>query len=96
MSETRGKQFSEWPLQTKIEFARRDDCLDRLVPSDLRLLLAENAAKDKALRSALSRMEEIRPWVEAVPSILGRQATLDLLDNEIKSLETLLGEVEDA
>jgi hypothetical protein len=39
------KTLSEWQ-----EFARRDDCLDRMVPSDLRLIVGKVAEAEKILR----------------------------------------------
>jgi hypothetical protein len=36
MTTIAGKTVVEW-----VEFARRDDCLDHMVPSDLRLLVGE-------------------------------------------------------
>lgn len=39
------KTLDEWQ-----QFARRDDCLDRMVPSDLRLILGKLAAATEALR----------------------------------------------
>ncbi|HHK5520593.1 hypothetical protein [Pseudomonas aeruginosa] len=39
-----------------MEFARRDDCLERIVPSDLRLLIGE---RDKAETEALALREEV-------------------------------------
>ncbi len=39
-----------------MEFARRDDCLERMVPSDLRLLIGE---RDKAETEALALREEV-------------------------------------
>ncbi|GLF57966.1 hypothetical protein VNPA152081_18220 [Pseudomonas aeruginosa] len=39
-----------------MEFARRDDCLERMVPSDLRLLISE---RDKAEAEAQALREEV-------------------------------------
>jgi hypothetical protein len=37
-----GKTLAEWE-----EFSRRDDCLDRMVPSDLRLLVREAISQEE-------------------------------------------------
>ncbi len=45
-----------------MEFARQDDCLDKMVPSDLRLLIGERealAAHAQAFYDALMRSENI-------------------------------------
>lgn len=50
-----------------MEFARRDDCLERMVPSDLRLLISE---RDKAEAEAQALREEVaalRARVVVVP-----------------------------
>lgn len=56
----------DWTLNDWTEFARRDDCLERMVPSDLRQLIgfaveqavkAELAGAEK-LNNALMNMEQ--------------------------------------
>ncbi|MGD8148102.1 hypothetical protein ACP9NB_31205 [Pseudomonas aeruginosa] len=52
-----------------MEFARRDDCLERMVPSDLRLLIGE---RDKAEAEAQALREELaalRARVVVLPSV---------------------------
>lgn len=41
-----GRNVEEWR-----EFAKRDDCLDQMVPSDLRLLLAVSDGYREALKT---------------------------------------------
>lgn len=68
-----GKTLSEWA-----EYARRDDCLDRMVPSDLRMLVASHrdadakiaaleaqvvTAREDALREAPERV-----WIDKTMS----------------------------
>lgn len=56
-----GKTLDQWK-----EFARRDDCLDQMVPSDLRQLLGEIVGGDEpamtkreALEKAYERMNSV-------------------------------------
>ena len=44
-------------LNITAEFAKKDDCLDRMIPSDLRLLVSE---RDAALRERDALREELR------------------------------------
>lgn len=59
------KTLSEWK-----EFARRDDCLERMVPSDLRLILmaieAEREACAQLAEASLMTNEDNDPWDNAV------------------------------
>ena len=43
--------LDEW-----IEFARRDDCLDQMAPSDLRQLVGTVVACDRFFREAMPKM----------------------------------------
>ena len=46
-------------MDITMEFARRDDCLDQMVPSDLRELLQEIAQLREALRDAVSLIDPL-------------------------------------
>ncbi|WP_236080515.1 hypothetical protein [Pseudomonas aeruginosa] len=73
-----------------MEFARRDDCLERMVPSDLRLLISERdkaEAEAQALREEVARAEQHR----------NDQADLIVsLRTEVAALRTKLAMAEDA
>ncbi|MES4685379.1 hypothetical protein ACSLV1_31940 [Pseudomonas aeruginosa] len=77
-----------------MEFARRDDCLERMVPSDLRLLISERDKaeaeaqalrdeRDSQQRGAIKAMEELaalRARVVVAPERLGTTTSQGLMD----------------
>ncbi|HGA2772970.1 TPA: hypothetical protein ACIR1N_006037 [Pseudomonas aeruginosa] len=66
-----------------MEFARRDDCLERMVPSDLRLLISE---RDKAEAEAQALREEVaalRARVVVVPERLTNGDSISRMLREI-------------
>ena len=67
-------------MNITIEFARRDDCLDKMVPSDLRVLVSERdalQAENKALQEGSDYVRrEYKKVVEA------GQALVDKLEDK--------------
>lgn len=64
-----GRTLVEW-----VEFSRRDDCLDRMVPSDLRVLIGEiyrqRTAATKAIEIIETTLHHQREKVTDAVSIL--------------------------
>ncbi|MFL3972084.1 hypothetical protein [Pseudomonas aeruginosa] len=53
-----------------MEFARRDDCLERMVPSDLRLLISERDAALARVAELESKLSDTQPYKQH-PQIVG-------------------------
>jgi len=51
-------------IEGLIEFARRDDCLDSMVPSDLRRLLAELQESKSACKGWMEKTIELQKRIE--------------------------------
>ena len=47
-----GKSTAEW-----IKYARKDDCLDAMVPSDLRLLVTKLSEMETAMQTFVDRVD---------------------------------------
>ena len=80
-----------------MEFARRDDCLERMVPSDLRLLISE---RDKAEAEAQALREEVAKLTQYNKSLNEENTRLlvdcEETDKEVVVLRTKLAMAEDA
>ncbi|NTT99385.1 hypothetical protein [Pseudomonas aeruginosa] len=74
-----------------MEFARRDDCLERMVPSDLRLLISE---RDKAEAEAQALREEVAALKHSQQVLIGsRNAHRDERDAARKEVAELRARV---
>ncbi|HHW2794420.1 TPA: hypothetical protein ACUUDJ_001006 [Pseudomonas aeruginosa] len=71
-----------------MEFARRDDCLERMVPSDLRLLISERdkaEAEAQALREEVARAEQHRnDQADLIVSLRTEVAALRMARDDLK------------
>ncbi|MGC7043114.1 hypothetical protein ACP0I1_22325 [Pseudomonas aeruginosa] len=71
-----------------MEFARRDDCLERMVPSDLRLLISERdkaEAETQALREEVARAEQHRnDQADLIVSLRTEVAALRMARDDLK------------
>ncbi|VEF98778.1 hypothetical protein [Pseudomonas aeruginosa] len=50
-----------------MEFARRDDCLERMVPSDLRILISERDKAEAETQALREEVAKLRARVVVVP-----------------------------
>ena len=56
-------------MNITIEFARRDDCLDKMVPSDLRVLVAKRDTLQAERDRLEAKIAKMLPIVESVAHV---------------------------